>query len=181
METNRAQSLTNRHAEIWSAKVASDTLCKIIEGKGKPLDSERCLSIQSPKDVKLPMLMVQYRGNQSQYFANRLRKLIKVQVVFTTRKLESCLSSLNSAFSNDLKSRVVYKLSCSGCTSTYVEETVRHLTARIEEHKKADSPVGLHLQQCQFEGNRVDLSWKITDRSNNRTKLLTLEAIHIRK
>ena len=57
------------------------------------------------------MLMVQYRGNQSQYFANRLRKL------------------------------------------TY----------------------------CQPEGNSADLSWEIIDRSNNQTKLLTLEAIHIRK
>ena len=109
METNRAQWLTNQYPENWSAKVASDALCKIIGGKGKLLDNERCLSVQSPKDGKPPMLMVQYRGNQSQYFANRLRKLTNVQVVFTTRKLESCLPSLKSAFSNDLKSRVVYK------------------------------------------------------------------------
>ena len=73
METNRAQWLTNQYPETWFAKVASDALCKIIEGKGKPLESQRCLSIQSPKVVKPPMLMVQYRGNQSQYFANRLQ------------------------------------------------------------------------------------------------------------
>ena len=82
METNRAQWLTNQYPENWSAKVASDALFKIIEGKGKPLDSDRGLSVQSPKDGKPPMLMVQYRGNQSQYFANRLRKLTNVQVVF---------------------------------------------------------------------------------------------------
>ena len=40
------------------------------------------------------MLMVQYRGNQCQYFENRLRKLTNVQVVFTTRKLETCLPSI---------------------------------------------------------------------------------------
>ena len=125
--------------------------------------------------------MLQYRGNQSQNFANRLRKLTNVQVVFTTRKPESCLPSLKSAFSNDLKSRVVYKLSCSGCSSTYVGRTVRHLTTRIEEQNKADSPVGLHLWQCQLEGKSADLSWEIIDRSNNQTKLLTLEVIHIRK
>ena len=145
VETNRAQWLTNQYPENWSAKVAEDDLCKIIEGKAKSLDSERCLSSQSPKNVKPPMLMVQYRGNHSQYFANGLRKLTNVQVVFTTRKLESCLRSLKSAFSNDLKSRVVYKLSCSGCTYTYVGPTVRHLTITIEEHKNADSPVGLHF------------------------------------
>ena len=91
METNRARWLINQYPENWSANVASDALCKIIEGKGKPLDSERCLSVQSPKDGKPPMLIMQYRGNQSQYFANRLQKLTNAQVVFTSRKLESCL------------------------------------------------------------------------------------------
>ena len=107
--------------------------------------------------------------------------MTNAQVVFTTRKQKSSLPSLKSAFSNDLKSRLVYKLSCSGCTSTYVGQTVRHLTTRIEEFKKADSPVGLHLQQCQLEGNSADLSWEIIDRSNNQPKLLILEAIHTRK
>ena len=54
------QWLTNQYLENWSAKVASDALCEIIEGKGKPLDSERVFPVQSPKDVKSPMLMVQY-------------------------------------------------------------------------------------------------------------------------
>ena len=63
----------------------------------------------------------------------------------------------------------------------YVGQTVRHLTTRIEEQKKADLPVGLHLQQCQPEGNRADLSWEIIDSSKNQTKLLKVEAIHIRK
>ena len=157
METIRAQWLTNQYPENWSAKVAADALCKIIEGKGKPLDSERCLSPQSPNDVEPSMPMVQYRGNQSQFFANRLQKLTNVEVFFTTRKLESCLPSLKSAFSNDRKSRVVYKLSCSGCTSTYVGQIVRHLTTRTEEHQKADSPVGLQFQQCPFEVNSADL------------------------
>ena len=181
MDTNRAQWLTNKYPESWSAKVAADALCKIIEGRSKQLDSEKCLSTQPSKDVKPPMLMVQYRGNHSQYFSKRLRKLTKTQVVFTTRKLESCLPSLKSAFSNDLKSRVVYKFSCSDCTSTYVGQTVRHLNTRNEEHKKTDSPVGLHLQQCQLEGNSADLSWEIIDKSNNQTKFLTLEAIQIRR
>ena len=60
MKTNRAHWLTNQYPENWSAKVASEALCKVIGGKGKPLDSERCLSTQSPKDVKHPMRMVQY-------------------------------------------------------------------------------------------------------------------------
>ena len=62
---------------------------------------------------------------------------------------------MKSAFSNDLKSRVVYKLIFSGCTSTYVGQTVRILTTRIEENKKAGSPAGLQLQQssCNIRQN----------------------------
>ena len=99
METNRAQWLTNQYPENWSAKVASNASCKIIEVKGKPLDNGSGFSTHSPKDVKPPMLMVQFRGNQSQYFANRSQKLTNVPVVFTTKKLEPCLASLKSAFS----------------------------------------------------------------------------------
>ena len=94
--------------------IRKGVLCKIIEGKGRSLNSERIWPTKSSKDVKPQMLMV---------------------------------PSLKSAFSNDLKSRVVYKLLCSRCTSPYVGQTVQHLTTRIEEHKKADSPVGPHVQQ----------------------------------
>ena len=55
-------------------------------------------------------------------------------------------------------------MSCSGCTFFYVGQTVRHLTTRIDKHKKADSPVGLHLQQCQLEENSANLSWQTIDR-----------------
>ena len=66
MEFNRAQWLTNQYPENWSPKVAVDALCKIIVGKSEPVDSENSSSTQAPEDVKPPMLMVQYRGNQSQ-------------------------------------------------------------------------------------------------------------------
>ena len=97
IETNR-QWLKNQYPENWSVKVAADAVDKVCEGKGKPLDSERISSTQTPEDVKPPMLMVQYRGNQSQYFASRLQNLTNVQAVFTTRKLESNLPSLKSYF-----------------------------------------------------------------------------------
>ena len=124
-ETKRLQRLKNQCPEKWSANIAADGLCKIIVCKGKPLDNERSSSIQPPKYVKPPLLMVQFRGNQIKYFASRLQNLTSVQVVFTTRKLESCLLSLMSTFSNYRKSRVAYNMSCSGCTPTYIGQTVR--------------------------------------------------------
>ena len=82
METNRTLWLKNHYPENCSAMVAADDLCKVIEGKGKPLDSARSSSTQSPKDANPPIMMVQYRGNQSKFFAGRLQNLTNVQMVF---------------------------------------------------------------------------------------------------
>ena len=67
MESHRVQWLKNQYSENWSAKVAQTHQGKIIEGKGKHLYSARSSSTQSPNDVKPTMLMIQYRGNQSQF------------------------------------------------------------------------------------------------------------------
>ena len=86
METNREQWLTNQYPENWSAKVAADSLCKIIEGKGKFMDSERSSSTQSPKDVKPTMLILQYISNQSQVFCREVTKFNKRSSGFYHKK-----------------------------------------------------------------------------------------------
>ena len=78
-------------------------------------------------------------------------------MVFTTRKLKTCLPSLKSAFSNELKSRVVYKVSSMDALPSMRGKVYRHMTTRIEEGKKTDSQVGLQLQQCSLEGQSADL------------------------
>ena len=60
-------------------------------------------------------------------------------------------------------------------------QTFQKLTTEIEEHKKAASSVGLHLQQSCLQENSADFGWENKVMSNNQTKLLTLEAIHIRE
>ena len=104
-------------------------------------------------------MMVQSRGKPTEFFARSLRNITNAQVIFSTRKLESCLPPPKLKISNDLKSRVVFKFSCSICASTYVGQSVHHLSTRIEELKKADSPVSLHLQHCCLDGNSADLTW----------------------
>ena len=57
---------------------------------------------------------------------------------------------------------MVYKLTCSGCNSTYVGQTVRLLATRVDEHRKDDSPVGQHLLECNKEvGGTVELKSEI--------------------
>ena len=94
--------------------------------------------------------------------------------------MKTALPALYSSFSRDLKSKVVYKLSCCGYNSTSVGQIVRQF-ATIEEHKKEDSPVGIHIRQCEEEATTAQLNWEIIDHSNNAMKLVTLEALHIKK
>ena len=52
----------------------------------------------------------------------------------------------------------------------------------VDEHRKGDSRVGLHLLECSKEvGGTAELKSEIMDQSANTHKLLTLEALHIRR
>ena len=74
-------------------------------------------------------------------------------------------------------SNVVYQITCPGCQSSYVGQTTRHLTTRIQEHARPASHVGSHLRNCSQTMQDADVN--IIDRTNSNTKLLTLEALHI--
>ena len=74
----------------------------------------------------------------------------------------------------------MYKITCSGCNSTYVGQTVRHLATRVDEHRIGDSPVGQHLLVCKKEvGGTAELKSEIIDQTANTHKLLPLEALNI--
>ena len=74
----------------------------------------------------------------------------------------------------------MYKLTCSGCNSTYAGQTVRNLARRVDEHSKGDFPVGQHLLECNKEvGGTAELKSEIIDQTAITHKLLTLEALHI--
>ena len=79
------------------------------------------------------ILMVQYRGNQSQTLAKNLRDITNAQIIFMMRKKKTCTLSLKSSFSSEPISKVVCRLECCGCKSIYVGQTVRNLTTRIDQ------------------------------------------------
>ena len=127
-----------------------------------------------------PLFTMQYRGNLSQLLAAKVRQTSGAQIILTTTKLKTCLPSLKSSLARELRSKVVYGLTCSGCNSTYIGQTVRHLATRVDEHRNGDSPVGQHLLECNKEvGGTAELKSEIIDQTDNTHKLLTLEALHI--
>ena len=110
-----------------------------------------------------------------------MRDITNAQIKITTRKMKTCIPSLKSSFSSELKSKMGYSLECCGCKPIYVGQTVRHLTTRIEEHRKEDTPVGQPIRQCGSESGKSEFKWKIIEQASSSIKLLTIEALHIRK
>ena len=91
--------------------------------------------------------------------------------------MKTVLPSLKSKIPDDLKSRVIYEITCSGCKSSYVGQTTRHLMTRLAEHARNSSPVGSHLENCT--GHAPLINAKILDQCEDPGRLLTLEALYI--
>ena len=86
---------------------------------------------------------------------------------------------LKSSFDKILKSHVVYKITYNECTSIYVGQTSPHTTTRNSKHRMKDSPVGHHLVECC--GTAHNTEWEILDACRGVEKLMTIEAIYIKK
>ena len=153
----------NQYPESWSSKVVNKILEKIITQPPKP-PAPKTLKQPRVEKVDEPMFFLQYRGNLSRRLRKKIRKEAEINVIYTTRKLKTCLPTVKSAFDKSLKSHVVYENTCSGCNSTYVGQTYRHITTRIIEHQKADSPVGQHVSECCGTAKAFD--WRIIDQSS---------------
>ena len=126
-----------------------------------------------------PRSFVQQRGNITQNFASRLKKLSDIEIIFTIKKLRTCLPILKSPFDKNLKSHVVYKITCNGCSSIYVGQTRRHVTTKVSEHPKKDCPVGQHLVECFDTTHNV--KWEILDACRGVEKVMTIKTIYIKQ
>ena len=123
------------------------------------------------------LLILQYGGDKSDQFSKKLRRAVEVSTVFTTRKLKTALPSLKSPIPKMFLSNVVYQSTSPGCQSSYVGQTTRLLTTRIQEHARPASQVGSHLRNCSQTMQNAEIN--VIDRTNSTIKLLTLEALHI--
>ena len=74
---------------------------------------------------------------------------------------------------------VVYHLKCKNCDATYVGETKRQLSVRIEEHKKKlDSVISEH---CMENNHFFDFAGvSVLDREKNWNRRRISEMLHIK-
>ena len=83
----------NHSPESWSSKVVNKTLEKILTQPPKP-PTPKALKQTRFEKVDVPMFFLQYRGNLSQRFRETIRKVAEINVIYTTRKLKTCLPTL---------------------------------------------------------------------------------------
>ena len=69
---------------------------------------------------------------------NIKKKKLKLCKEFCKENFNIKLIHLNP-IPDDLKSFLVYKVTCASCNSSYIGETCRHFKTRIEEHIKKDN------------------------------------------
>ena len=133
---------------------------------------------EEKEDEKL--VFIQYRGKVSDQFGQSLKKQVpSCKIIFTIRKLKTCLPSLKPDVEPSLKSKVVYKIGCPCCQACYVGQTSRHLLYRVREHKRKNSPVGEHFQKCNSELTMENVK-VIASTFKSINYLMTLEALFIK-
>ena len=129
----------NQYPRHWVGIIVKDTINQLrMKEQRKEHRNNAGVVVKQQENTEKQQFVLQYRGNISNKFVKKLNKIHPVQTIFTTRKHRSCLPSLKSSFDKDLKSHVVYELTCNGCKSIYVGRTCRHITTRVAEHAKAD-------------------------------------------
>ena len=144
------------------------------------LDSNACARVFDDKDKF--KFFIAYRGKPTDVLAKSFKKLnAPCKLIMTTRKLKTCLPSLKPLVPKMLLSNVVYKLTCPGCTASYVGQTVRHIQRRVREHLGNKGIMKTHFETCNVNQLSIkDNSFvSILDKTNRISKLLTLEALYI--
>ena len=178
----RAKSILERNQyppEFYDG-IISATVEKIIMNS-KAVQTTTAANEQAESE-QLYLLAVQYRGRDTDNLVRRLSKLpISVKTVLTLRKMKTVMPSLKPSVPTILRSRVVYKITCPGCESSYVGQTVRHLKTRLAEHRNVNTPVGAHFDDCVGTEPTDDDVKVLCSTTRSDQFLLTLEALCIKE
>ena len=159
----------NQYPETFYEPIIKKTLTNIVMKKEKTVEEEE-------KEMKL--IFVEYRGRVSENYEKSLKRCAApCKVIFTLRKVKTCLPSLKPAIDKPLRSRIVYQFKCPRCHVSYVGQTSRHLLTRFKEHKR--SVVGNHFKTCEQRDVTIDDVTVIDQSLKSITHLETLEALWI--
>ena len=104
-----------------------------------------------------------------------------IKLVFNSFKTKNYFSYKDPA-PDDLKSFIIYKLTCASCSCSYVGKTYRHSKTKIEVRIKNDYKSHifkqLHSITTCFK-SYTSLSFKIIDKTNSKLDLKIKEGLRI--
>ena len=149
-----------------------------------------CLHIQIiiRKESPKPRCLVKDRRKKSIIKQRKIKKLVntlcsdlEIKQVFTLFKIKSWFGA-KDPIPAGLRSRVIYKFSCAGCSACYIGETNRHFATRIREHLASDKNSHIFKHLRGSENCRSLCSedcFKILDSAPTSFQLKIKEAMHI--
>ena len=166
----------NQYPPAFYEPLIRDSLTRIVAPE-QPRDKEE-------KPDKPFLIFLQYRGKCSESYARDIRLVctdsvvnnVSCKVIFTLKKIRTVLSSLKEM---NLRSKLVYKITCSHCNVCYDGKTSRHLQIRFKEPLKK-CPFKAHLEKC-VGGFTLENDDILGSTSRGQMDLLTLEAMWIRE
>ena len=171
--------ISNTIRKLVSNNDQSDTESESVGELNVSLDSNAWLNNMKEKDKF--KFFISYRGNPTENLANAFRKLnAPCKIIMTTRKIKYCLPSLKPTVPKMLMSKVVYKITCPGCESSYVGQTIRHVQRRLSEHLGNNGTMKVHFDACNVKDHDNSIL-QILHKSNSLNKLLALEALYIQE
>ena len=112
---------------------------------------------------------------------NTLCSDLEINLVFAPFKIKSWFGA-KDPIPVGLRSRVIYRFSCAGCSACYIGETNRHFSTRIREHLASDknSHIFKHLRGSVNCGSLCSEDcFKILDSASTSFQLKNKEAMHI--
>ena len=120
----------NQYPEWFYEKEFHDTLEKLIR-KEKPKE-------QMVLDDQLTgkrLFYLQHRSFETIKLKKSLERVeAPIRPIVVMTKLKTVLPNLKTPMDLNIASNVVYKLTCSGCMSTYIAFTTRHSITRKKEY-----------------------------------------------
>ena len=104
------------------------------------------------KETDSLLLVLPYLGKYTKQLQKKIKQTlsdnlpnIQVRIVNRASTRLSSLFRFKDRIPKYLSSGIVYKYTCSGCSSTYIGETVRHAKRRFEEHMGKSALTGKPL------------------------------------
>ena len=88
----------NHNPRHWVGNIVKDTINQLRRKEQRKRHRYNAgVAVKQQENTEKKQFVLQYRGNISNEFVEKLNKIHPVQTIFTTRKLKSCLPSLSLA------------------------------------------------------------------------------------